>query len=166
MRQSVVSGCRTKFLCSIHGWRVIFVERMLLKLDETISHRFLLRIPVVLESQAFGSRLKPDRALLFSRSYRILDSTKKSTAAIQWQNTPTTAKAKDHDRKLCSGSGIQSLSSPLMPKTTTAIVQNSPAKNITVERIFMANASLSVMKQSSMARVPITANKRNTKPRV
>lgn len=39
-----------------------------------------------------------------------------------------------------------------------------PAKKTIVESNFMANTSRSVMKQSSMARVPINARRRNTNP--
>lgn len=149
---------------------------------------------------------------------RIRDSTRKRIDEIQWQKHPTTASAKDQERKLCSGSGIQSLSSPLIPNMMTAIVQNSPAgktkgwvsvesaghvcrrlctgrnasqwdnvfqwqtvscvvysflscrnspdKNMMKERILMTKASRLVMKHSSMARVPMTATSRNTKPSV
>ena len=74
-----------------------------------------------------GSMLKLCCSRLISRLYRMRDSTRNRMAEIQWQKQPTTARANDQDRKLCSGSGIQSLSSPYIPNTMTAVVQNSAA---------------------------------------
>lgn len=41
-----------------------------------------------------------------------------------------------------------------------------PDKNMTKDRTFIANASRSVMKHNSMARVPMTAKSKNTNPSV
>ena len=71
-----------------------------------------------------GSKLNICCSLFNSFLYNILLSAQNNMADNHSKNTPTTARPKDQDRKLWSWSGIQSLSSPLMPNIITAIVEN------------------------------------------
>lgn len=51
----------------------------------------------------------------------------KNRVALRYKpKVPTTASPKDHDKKLCSKSGIQSRESPKAPKVMTAIVPQNP----------------------------------------
>jgi len=79
-----------------------------------------------------GSKLNICRSRFISFLYSILLSAQNSIADIHSKNTPTTAKPKDHERKLWSWSGIQSLSSPLTPKIITAIVLNRAIKRTVI----------------------------------
>ena len=72
-----------------------------------------------------GSKLNICCSLFNSFLYNILLSAQNNMADIHSKKTPTTARPKDQERKLWSWSGIQSLSSPLMPKMITAIVENN-----------------------------------------
>ena len=69
----------------------------------------------------------------------MFDSMTNKTDEIQWQNEPTTARANDQESKLCSESGIQSRSSPRMPKMITAVVQSTPGQRQRVVSFVIVN---------------------------